>query len=68
MTFGAFIVLVVIVAALCWLAVWALGYFFPGHSAIFDKLIIGVGVLIVLANLFAALGLLGYDPMIPKLR
>ena len=68
MTLGAFIVLVLVVAALCWLAVWALGYFFPGHSPIFDKLIVGVGILIVVWNLIAALGLLGFDPMIPKLR
>jgi hypothetical protein len=68
MTLGAFIVLVFVVVALCWIATWALGYFFPGHNPLFDKLIIGLGIFIVLWQLVAALGLLGYDPVIPKLR
>jgi len=68
MTLGAFIVLVFVVVALCWIATWALGYFFPGHNPIFDKLIWGLGIFIVLMKLIAALGLLGFDPAIPRIR
>jgi hypothetical protein len=68
MTLGAFIVLVFVVAALCWFATWALGYFLPNHNPLFDKLIVGLGIFIVLWNLIAALGLFGFDPMIPRVR
>lgn len=67
MGMGSFIFLCIIVVAIAWIGVWALNEFLPGHPPIVDKLIWGVAVLIILFNLFSALGLLSYDPQIPRI-
>lgn len=63
----SFFVLCVIVVCLAALAVWAIGYFAPGHPAMVDKLIWGVAVLVILVTLVQAIGLLGHSPRIPHL-
>lgn len=67
MGMGSFIFLCIIVVAIAWIGVWALNEFLSGHPPIVDKLIWGVAVLIILFNLFSALGLLSYDPQIPRI-
>jgi hypothetical protein len=64
----AFIILCFIVVALAWLGVWVIGHFAPGHPAIIDRIIWGVAVLIILYNLFTAMGLMSHDPQIPSFR
>lgn len=61
----AFLLVCVIVVCACALAVWAIGYFAPGHPALIDKLIWGVGVLIILMLLLQATGILSHDVRIP---
>jgi len=53
---------------LAWIAVWVLGVLAPGHPATIDHIIWGVAVLIIVVTLARAMGLLGYDPQIPRLR
>lgn len=63
-----FFVLVVIVVVLGWVAVWVLGKLAPGHPAIIDNIVWIVVVLIILVTLANAVGILGRDPQIPRLR
>ena len=63
-----FLLICVVVVFLCWLAVYAAGFLAPGHPAIVDKLIWGIGVFIILFTFIQATGLLGHDVMIPRLR
>jgi hypothetical protein len=63
-----FFVFIVIVVVLGWLAVWGLGQLAPGHPAIIDKIIWFVVVLLIVVVLFQAIGLVGHDPQIPRLR
>ncbi len=64
----AFLLTVVVIMFLCWLAVYAIGYLAPGHPGIVDKLIWGVGIVIVLVMFLQATGLVAHDVMIPRLR
>jgi hypothetical protein len=63
-----FFILVLIVVFLGWVTVWALGYFMPGHPALIDKVVWGVVIVFVLWTLFSAMGLMGHDPQIPRVR
>lgn len=60
-----FLIIVVLVVFFCWLAVQALAYFAPGHPALFDKVIWGIGLFIVLLLLLQATGILNHDIRIP---
>jgi hypothetical protein len=60
-----FLLVSVLVIFACWLAVWAIGYFAPGHPAIIDKLFWGIGILIILMLLLQATGILSHDVRIP---
>ena len=64
----AFLLTVVVIMFLCWLAVYAVGYLAPGHPAIVDKLIWGLGIVIVLVMFLQATGLIDHDVAIPRLR
>ncbi len=63
-----FLIISVVVVFICWLAVYAAGYLAPGHPAIIDKLFWGLGVVIILVMFIQAIGLIGHDVMIPRLR
>jgi hypothetical protein len=63
-----FLIVVVLVVFACWLAVYAVGYLAPGHPAIIDKLIWGVGIVIILVLFLQATGILAHDVQIPRLR
>jgi hypothetical protein len=60
-----FLLIVVIVVFACWLAVYAIGYLAPGHPAIMDKIIWGVGIIIILVLFLQATGILAHDVRIP---
>jgi len=60
-----FLLVVVLVVFVCWLAVYAIGYIAPGHPAIMDKVIWGVGILIILMLFLQATGILQHDVRIP---
>ena len=60
-----FLLIVVLVVFACWLAVYVIGYIAPGHPAIMDKIIWGVGILIILMLLLQATGILSHDVRIP---
>lgn len=64
----AFLLTSVVVIFLCWLAVYAAGYLAPGHPALVDKLLWGVGIVIILVLFLQATGLLAHDVMIPRVR
>ncbi len=63
-----FFVFVVIVVFLGWLAVYALGVIAPGHPKQIDNIIWFVVILIVVVVLANAFGIVGRDPIIPRLR
>jgi hypothetical protein len=63
-----FFILVIVVVVLAALTVWAIGQFAPGTPAIVPRLIWGVAVVIIIFTLVQALGLMGHDPQIPRLR
>lgn len=60
-----FLLIVVLVVFACWLAVYAANYLAPGHPDIVDKLIWGVGILIILILFLQATGILSHDVRIP---
>jgi hypothetical protein len=60
-----FLLIVVLVVFACWLAVYAIGYLAPGHPNIMDKLIWGVGIIIILWMFLGATGILSHDVRIP---
>ena len=62
-----FFVIVVVVVVMAGLAVLAMKHLSPEHPAYFDKLVWGVALLIIIAVLVSAIGLLKYDPRIPSL-
>ncbi len=64
----AFLVTAVVVILFCYLAVYAANYLAPGHPAIIDKLLWGVGIVIILVLFLQATGLLAHDVPIPRLR
>lgn len=57
------VVLVMVFAAIC---VAALEYFAPGHPIVVDRIVWGVAILVIVASLAQAVGLLKYDPIIPR--
>lgn len=63
-----FFVLCVVVVIAAALAVWAMGYFAPGHPPLVDRLVWGVAIVIVAFALLQATGLLNHDPQIPRIR
>lgn len=63
-----FFILCVVTVVLGALTVWAIGYFTTSHPAVIDKIIWGVVILIIVVALVQAVGLLGIDPQIPRLR
>lgn len=63
-----FMVFVVVVVFIGWLAVWLLGRLAPGHPAIVDNVVWIIVVFIIVMTLANAVGLLGHDPMIPRIR
>lgn len=48
--------------------VWIIGYFAPTHPLLIDRIVWGVVIIIIVAALVIATGLLGHDPQIPRLR
>ena len=63
-----FFILVIVVVVLAALATWAIRTFAPGTPAIITNIVWCVAVLIIVVTLIQALGLLGHDPQIPRLR
>jgi len=63
-----FFVVCVVVALLGYLAVFTLSKLAPGHPAQVDNIIWFVVVIVIVMILANAMGLLGYDPKIPRLR
>ena len=63
-----FFILCVVVVLIGWLAIFTLGKLAPGHPAMVDNIIWFVVVLIILVTLINAMGLVHYDPQIPKIR
>lgn len=63
--FFIFTFVVLVLAALC---NWAIDTFAPGHPAIANQVIWGVAVVVVLVALSQGIGLLKYDPLIPRIR
>lgn len=68
MGFGAFLILCLIVCGLAWCATALIQYFYSGCPAIVPKIIWGVAILIILYTLVTAMGLLGHDVPIPRVR
>ena len=68
MGFGAFLIFTLIVLAFASLAVWAIGYFLPNAPGYIVHLIWGIAVLIILYKSPQAMGLLGHDVLIPRVR
>jgi|GEM_PF-5195975 hypothetical protein len=67
MTFGAFIILCIIVCALASLGSWLIRKFMPDRPPAVDYIIWGVALAIIIVTLFSATGLMRYDPKIPHL-
>ncbi len=63
-----FFVFAVLVVVLGWLAVFAMGKLAPGHPSQVDTIIWFVVVLVIIVVLVQAMGLLGHDPQIPRIR
>ena len=63
-----FLVFAVVVVIIGWVAVFVLGKLAPGHPGIIDNIIWCVVVLVVLLTLVQAMGLMGHDPQIPRVR
>jgi hypothetical protein len=60
-----FLLIVVLVVFACWLASYAIDYLAPGHPPLFNKLIWGVGIVIILWLFLQATGILSHDVRIP---
>lgn len=63
-----FFILMVVVIVLAACAAWVIDYFAPSRPDIAVHLVWGVAILVILATLAQATGLLHYDPIIPRLR
>lgn len=63
-----FFVLCVVVVFLGFLATYAMGALAPAHPLIVDRIVWFVVVLIILVVLVNAMGLMGFDPKIPRLH
>jgi hypothetical protein len=63
-----FIVLVVVLVLVAYLAIWVMGQLAPGHPVIVDKVIWVLVVVILALMLLRAIGLMGLDPQIPRVR
>ncbi len=65
MGFLAFGIFCLIVIGIAVLLVKLFAYFIPGHPAIIDQIIWGIGVLIIALKLLDVTGLMSHDPQIP---
>jgi hypothetical protein len=63
-----FLVFAVIVVLLAYFAIWVLGKLAPGHPVIVDNILWVVAVGLIVLRLVEAMGLLGMDPKIPRVR
>lgn len=63
-----FLIFVLLVVGTTWFITWVMDYFFDSHPPIFNKIMWGVAIIIVLIKLFAVLGLTHYDPQIPHIN
>lgn len=63
-----FFIFTFVVFACAGITTWALDYFFPSHPAIANHIIWGVSIVAVIVMLSQAIGLLKYDPLIPRIR
>jgi hypothetical protein len=63
-----FFIIVFVCCVLAFLINWALAKFAPGTPAIVPMVVWGVAVLIILVTLARAMGLMGIDPQIPRIR
>ena len=63
-----FLILCIIVVCISMLAIYLLGALAPGHPPIIDKIIWIVAVVIIVMALVRAMGLMNYDPQIPRLK
>lgn len=59
---------IVVVVLIGWVAVYAVYALAPGHPAQIDNLIWFVVVLVSIALLLNAFGIVGHDPIVPRLR
>ncbi len=59
---------IVIIVFIGWVAVYALGVVAPGHPGQVDNIIWFVVVLMVIVLVLNAVGLVGHDPLVPRLR
>jgi len=63
-----FFIFAVVVVLLGWLAIYAMKTLAPGHPAQIDTIIWFVVVIVIVLMLIRAMGLLAYDPQIPRVR
>lgn len=63
-----FFILILIVVALCYLTTIIAAKLAPNHPPVVDWIIWFVGILIIIVALANAMGLVGYDPRIPRIR
>lgn len=63
-----FFIICIIIVILGWLANYALDHLAPGHPSIINNIIWFVVVIIILITLANAMGLMNYDPRIPRLK
>lgn len=63
-----FFIIVFVCCAAAWLLTWALAKYFPNTPAVVPAIVWGVAIVIIVATLARALGLLGINPQIPRLR
>lgn len=63
-----FLILVVIVVLVCAAALWVIGQLAPSHPAIIDRAVWVLAVVILAVVLLQALGLVGHDVPIPRVR
>lgn len=63
-----FFLFVVVVVLIGWLCIYGLATLAPGHPAMIDNIIWLVVILLIVIMLANAVGIVGHDPMIPRLR
>lgn len=63
-----FLILIVVVVFLGWLAIFAMGKLAPGHPPYLDNVVWFVVVVVILVTLAQAMNLLSHDPQIPRVR
>lgn len=63
-----FLMIVVIVVLVCAAALWVIGQLAPSHPPIIDRAVWVLAVVILAVVLLQALGLVGHDVLIPRMR